>query len=130
MVKSLSRNNLHLLLASLAMLLGSTFCILSPVARPALQFLPEKMPEARVGVPYKVDILITGNVTPVGNYSISDGALPTGLELVMDEQLHTARISGTPQQAGTFSFTVSVWCYGTNVSGQTGEKKYSLAVGD
>jgi len=83
-----------------------------------------------VGVPYKVDILVGGNLTPVGNYSIADGILPPGLHLVVDEDLHTAKISGTPTQTGTFQFTVSVWCYGTNVSGQTGEKKYTLVVGE
>jgi hypothetical protein len=121
---------LRLLLAGLAALLGTTFCILTPVTRPALSFLPDKLPDARVGVSYKVDILITGNLTPVGNYSVSDGSLPPGLELVMDEQLHTARITGTPQEAGPYTFTVSVWCYGTNVNGQTGEKKYTLVMGN
>jgi hypothetical protein len=88
------------------------------------------MPEARSGNPYKVEILISGNVTPVGNYSISAGELPPGLELIMDDQLHTARIDGTPTQAGSYQFTVSVWCYGTNVSGQTGDKQYTLVVGE
>jgi hypothetical protein len=122
------KNSLRIALAGLAVLLSTSFCILTP--RPALEFLPGQMPDAQVGHPYEVEILIAQNVTPVGNYSISDGALPPGLELVMDEQLHTARITGTPNQAGTYPFTVSVWCYGTNVSGQTGEKQYTLVVGE
>ena len=124
----MKRNRFRVALAGLLVLLSTTFCLVTP--RPALSFLPDKMPDAQVRVPYKVDILITGNTTPAGNYSISDGTLPPGLELVMDEQLHTAWISGTPSQAGTFEFTISVWCYGTNVSGQTGDKQYMLLVGE
>jgi hypothetical protein len=119
-------NGLLLILAALAFLLSTTFCILTP--RPALQFKPDQLPEIRVGQPYQVDILITGNVTPVGDYSISDGALPPGLTLVMDQNLRIGRISGTPSQPGTYKFTVSVWCLGTNVNGQTGDKQYTLLV--
>ena len=122
------KNSMRMTLAGLFIFLSTTFCSLTP--RPDLQFLPERMPDAKVGSLYKVEIVITGNVTPVGNYSISAGVLPPGLELIMDEQLHTARISGTPAQAGSYQFTVSVWCYGTNVSGQTGEKQYTLVVGE
>ena len=35
---------------------------------------------------------------------------------------------GVPEESGTYKFIVSVWCYGTNVSGQTGEKEYTLLV--
>ena len=121
------KKNLCLVLASLAILLSTSFCILTP--RPGLDFMPDKMPAARVGQPYQVDILIARNVTPVGNYSISDGALPPGLQLVMDRELRIGRISGTPTQTGTYKFTVSVWCLGTNVNGQSGEKQYNLVVG-
>ena len=122
------KNSFRLTLAGLAVFLSTTFCMSTP--RPALQFLPDKMPDAKVGSSYKVEIVISGNVTPVGNYSVSAGALPLGLELIMDEQLHSARIAGTPSQAGSYSFTLSVWCYGTNVNGQTGDKQYTLVVGE
>jgi hypothetical protein len=81
-----------------------------------------------VDQPYQVDILVTGNVTPVGDYSVTDGVLPPGLTLVMDQNLRIGRISGTPTQPGTFNFTVIVWCLGTNVSGQTGDIQYTLVV--
>jgi hypothetical protein len=72
---------------------------------------------------------VTENRTPVGDFSISEGALPPGLELTkVDGVEDTAKISGVPEAAGTFEFTVYVWCYGTNVSGQTGEKEYSIVV--
>jgi hypothetical protein len=41
---------------------------------------------------------------------------------------NTIQISGTPTVAGTFSFTIYVWCYGTNVSGQTATQGYTLVV--
>ena len=124
----MSKNVLLSTLAGLIVLLSTTFCSLTP--RPALQFMPDKLPDARVGQLYDVDILVAGNATPVGNYSISTGTLPSGLELITDESLHTARITGTPAVAGKYEFTLSVWCYGTNVSGQTGEKKYAIVVGE
>ena len=117
----------RILMAGLAVLLSTTFCILTP--RPALEFKPDQLPAAHLGQAYQVDILVAGNETPVGNYSISAGALPPGLQLVMDQTLRIGRITGTPSQAGTFKFTVSVWCLGTNVSGQTGDKQYLLVVG-
>jgi Putative Ig domain len=120
------KTGFYLILASLAVLLSTTFCILTP--RPALQFKPDQLPQIPVGQPYQVDILIAGNVTPVGNYSISAGALPPGLTLVMDQNLRIGRISGTPSQPGTYQFTVSVWCLGTNINGQTGDKQYTLVV--
>ena len=121
------KNSFLLILASLAILLSTSFCILTPP--PALEFLPDKLPVAQVGQPYQVDILVARNMTPVGNYSISDGALPPGLHLVMDQNTRIGRISGTPTQAGMVKFTVSVWCLGTNVKGQTGDKQYTLVVG-
>ncbi len=122
------KNSWRISLAGLVVLVSTTFCILTP--RPTLEFMPDKLPNALVGHIYDVEILIARNVTPVGNYSISAGVLPPGLALVVDKQVHTAVITGTPGQAGTFKFTVSVWCYGTNVSGQTGDKQYTLVVGE
>lgn len=40
----------------------------------------------------------------------------------------TIQVSGTPTVAGTFTFTIYVWCYGTNVSGQTATQGYTLVV--
>ena len=123
----MQKNGFHLVLAGLAVLLSTSFCIMTP--RPALEFMPDKLPAAQVGKPYQEDILISRNVTPVGDYSLSEGTLPPGLDLVMEKNLRIGRISGTPTQAGTYKFTVSVWCLGTNVNGQTGDKQYTLVVG-
>ena len=65
----------------------------------------------------------------MGGAGIQDGRLPDGLQLVLgDNHDNTMRISGTPTAAGTYHFTISVWCLGTNVSGQTGTQVYTLVV--
>jgi hypothetical protein len=96
--------------------------------RPALVFSPAELPEAQVGQAYSATISVSGNVTPVGDMYVESGALPAGLQLTFDETSRTAEISGTPTESGTFKFTVGAWCFGTNVSGQTGGREYELAV--
>jgi hypothetical protein len=97
--------------------------------RHALEFSPATLPDAQVGQPYSATITVSQAATPVGGAGIQDGALPAGLDFALgQEHDNTIRISGTPTATGTFRFTVSVWCYGTNVSGQTGTHEYTLVV--
>ncbi len=93
-----------------------------------LTFAPDILPAARAGVMYEAEIRITENVTPVGEFSVSKGTLPAGLELVFVEGEDAAIISGIPEGAGVSTFAVSVWCFGTQVSGQSGDKEYTLIV--
>jgi hypothetical protein len=102
-------------------------CCLSTPSGP-LKFKPDILPSAQVGVRYESEIQITQNSTPAGEISISNGVLPAGLEFVKVEGEDSAKISGIPEETGTFTFTVYVWCYGTMVSGQTGEKEYKIVV--
>ncbi len=98
-------------------------------SRPALQFAPATVPDAKAGAPYTADITVSQTSTPVGGASVQDGALPSGVDLALaKDPPNTVRISGTPKTAGTYTFTVSVWCFGTNVSGQTGTQQYTLTV--
>ena len=89
---------------------------------------PAALPDAQLGVMYEAEIHITQNVTPVGDMVITDGVLPSGMELVFMEGEDSAIISGIPDETGTFPFTLTVWCYGTQVSGQTLEKDYQIVV--
>ncbi len=114
------------LMASL--LMSTLACMLFTPPRGPLKFDPAVLPDAQVGVPYEAKVSISDNATPAGDFSISDGTLPGGLTLEKVEGESAARISGTPQEAGTFTFKIFVWCYGTNVSGQVGEKEYTLTV--
>ena len=103
--------------------------VLGCTPRSALQFSPTTLPDAQVGSPYAATVTVSQAATPVGGASIQDGPLPAGLNLaVAKEPIDTIQISGTPTVAGTFSFTVSVWCYGTNVNGQTATQRYTLVV--
>jgi hypothetical protein len=94
----------------------------------ALRFSPGTLPGAKVGISYRATIRVLDARTPVGQISIADGALPDGLALQYTEIEDTARITGTPEEAGRFTFTISAWCMGTNRSGQRGEKVYSMGV--
>jgi hypothetical protein len=97
--------------------------------RPALQFSPATLTDAQVGTSYAATITVTQALTPVGGASIQDGALPAGLDLALaKEPANTIQISGSPTVSGTFRFTISVWCYGTNVNGQTATQQYVLVV--
>ncbi len=94
-----------------------------------LVFSPTALPDATVGRPYDVTIAVSQTRTPVGGAGVMPGTLPPGLELKLSEAHdNTMHLAGTPTGAGTFHFTVSVWCYGTQVSGQTGARDYVLVV--
>jgi hypothetical protein len=98
--------------------------------RPELVITPADLPEAQMGVPYDVEILVSQNETPVYLMSISEGTLPRGMVFEFDEDAHEdkARISGVPEESGTFTFKVFVGCLGTSVNGQTGEREFTLIV--
>ncbi len=103
--------------------------VLGCTPRPALEFSPATLPDAQVGSSYAATITVSQAVTPVAGASVQDGALPAGLDLALaKEPDNTIQISGTPTVAGTFSFTIEVWCYGTNVGGQTATQGYALVV--
>lgn len=96
--------------------------------RPALEFSPLTLPDAQVGSSYAATITVSQAETPVGSATVQDGALPAGLDLALSKDHKTIQISGIPAAAGTFSFTIYVWCYGTSVSGQTATQAYTLVV--
>ena len=120
--------NLVIFSAALVIAILSISCYGTARTVRALQFEPNIMPVLQMGVPYETKIRITQNVTPAGDIWISKGTLPAGLELVRMEGEDAVKISGISQEVGTFTFTVSVWCYGTSVNGQTGVKEYSIVV--
>jgi hypothetical protein len=108
---------------------SSVSCVLFSFTGGPLKFEPDVLPNAQLGAAYETEIHVRENDTPVGEFWISEGALPAGLELIKVEgEEDIARLSGVPEETGTFTFTINVWCYGTNVSGKTGEKEYSLFV--
>ena len=93
-----------------------------------LAFSPDQLPPATAGQPYQVLITVSQNTTPVFQMSVGQADLPPGLSFAFIRNQNAAEISGTPQRAGTYHFTVSAYCFGTNVSGQTGHHDYQLVV--
>lgn len=93
-----------------------------------LVFTPDQLPAGQAGAPYDVTITVTKNVTPVGDFALSDGSLPDGLSFEYKQNESSVRIYGVPQESGTFDLAFSVWCYGTNHAGQTGTKTYKLVI--
>lgn len=98
------------------------------LSKPALQFSPENLPSGEVGKPYSVTIQIQQNQTPVGDISLAQNTLPPGLSFAFRKESRDAEIKGTPTTTGTFRFTLSAWCYGTQTSGQNGQKEYSIQI--
>jgi hypothetical protein len=98
--------------------------------RPALLFEPAELPAGMVGLPYAATVTVIQNETPVGDIYLSSGQLPAGLllEFVRGAANATAQITGTPTVSGSFPVTIAAWCLGTNVSGQTGEKTYTIVI--
>jgi len=101
--------------------------IIYPVPE-ALAFSPATLPPGTVGVAYDETVTVSHQQTPVGGMDISDGSPPPGLELHRELGAQMAAMRGTPSQAGTFTFTVHAWCYGTMRPGQTGEKRYTIEI--
>jgi hypothetical protein len=138
----MSRSTSFVFLASLLIISASIACSLFvPTSQPTeepepdfgpmggpLKFSPDTLPDSQVGTAYDAEIRISLNNTPVGDFFISEGELPEGLEFTFLDGEDAATIVGTPTEAGTYTFTVTVWCFGTQVSGQTGEKTYTLVV--
>ena len=73
-------NKLRIILAGCAFSL-TVSCFLFSQPRGPLSFQPDSLPAAEARVPYEAMITISGNVTPAGEFSISEGALPAGLTL-------------------------------------------------
>lgn len=88
-----------------------------------VKFSPEKFNfKIKVGQEVSIDIEAKGR-TPVCTSSVGNG-LPPGLNF------QNMKITGKATEVGVYRFTVSVGCFGTNVSGDRGSHGYELAVVD
>jgi hypothetical protein len=116
-----------MLLWAMGMLLLS-LPVISACGNNALTISPAELPDAQLYQPYQATVTITGEKTPVGGIGVGSGALPDGLKITYEEGNNTASISGDPTLLGTFSFTISASCKGTNKQGQSGQQKYVIVV--
>jgi hypothetical protein len=118
-----------ILLAVIPYLLISSCCCIEWLApRPALEFVPQNLPQAQLAKPYQARIQVEKNVTPLNNAEIDQGSLPPGLFLMKDQDTSTVSVQGIPRARGTFTFTLGVDCLGTELPGQTGTEEYTIDV--
>jgi len=80
------------------------------------------LPSGTVGSPYSGLVNVTGGDYPdYPSWSVSSGSLPAGLYLIYS--LYKNWIRGTPETAGTSTFTIKF----TSV-GQTAEKEFTITI--
>ncbi len=68
-----------------------------------LTITTSSLPEGIINVPYSQTVTASGGIPPY-SWSIIGGSLPTGLTLNSE----TGEISGTPEEVGSFDFTVQI----------------------
>jgi hypothetical protein len=103
---------------------GNVFFNVSPVFAiggecPTLTIEPATLPEAEVFFQYETKTLTTNGGAEPYKYKVTAGALPRGLMLSEAGQL-----SGVPQEAGTYKFTVT----STDSAQCSGTKEYELKI--
>jgi hypothetical protein len=122
------------LAAALMLPLVMTGCLCSTVVpdivtpESPLGFSPATLPDATAGQEYSTLVQATGNKTPVYEIAVLKGTLPPGLSLNYQKGASAAKITGSPRQAGQYTFTLKASCVGTNQAGQIGKAEYTLLV--
>lgn len=89
------------------------------VVCPVITVNPATLPNGTAGTPYSVFVSASGGTAP-HTFSVSSGALPTGLSL----NAVTGEISGIPGTAGTFNFTITA----TDAVGCSGTRPYAIII--
>lgn len=87
------------------------------VAAPTITVSPATLPAPTVGVAYSQTFVASEGHPATFTYAVSSGVLPAGLSL----NVTAGTLSGTPTQAGAFSFTITA----TDGGGFTGSRAYS-----
>ncbi|BBH45774.1 putative Ig domain-containing protein [Pseudomonas sp. KU43P] len=98
---------------------SNTATVSVTVTAPTIVLTPASIPGASVATAYSVTLGASGGSAPY-TYSVTSGALPTGITLSAGGVL-----SGTPTAAGSFNFAVTA----TDNTGFTGTQAYSFSVG-
>ncbi len=97
-----------------------TICPRPLIICPTILLNPTTLPAGEVGVVYSQIITASGSAALPYTYSVSSGALPTGLSL----DSGTGLLQGVPTTFGTFSFIVTA----TDLDGCTGSQHYSIVI--
>jgi sugar lactone lactonase YvrE len=84
----------------------------------AITLSPSSLPAGTVGSRYSQTLTASGGTAPY-TYSVTSGALPSGLTLTL-----AGVLSGTPTAGGSFSFTIQA----KDKNGNTGTQAYTLII--
>lgn len=90
------------------------------ITAPTIALTPASTPGGAIGQAYSTTVSASGGIAPYA-YTISAGALPTGLAL----NAASGAITGTPTAAGTFNFTVRA----SDANSFAATQAYSIGVG-
>ena len=99
--------------------------VIAPNSSP-LTITPTSLPTATLNASYSATLSEGASGTAPYTWTLSSGALPTGLTLGSSSSGNTTTISGTPTTAGSFSFTVQV--QDSTSTARTGTQSYTLTV--
>ena len=102
-----------------AVTLDSNTVAVCAVTCPSITVNPLTLPNGVLGSPYSQTVSASGGSTPY-TFAISSGSLPSGLIL----NPATGMISGTPNAAGTFTFTVTA----TDINNCPGSRQYTIVI--
>lgn len=97
---------------------GTSSSYVLTVSTPTINLNPNTLPTPAVGTAYSETVTASGGV-PGYTFSVSGGALPPGLSLSSGGTL-----SGTPQAAGGYSFSIRA----TDSNGQSGAQLYGVTI--
>lgn len=78
----------------------------------------ENLPDGMVGEVYEYKLIVSGGQEPY-SFVVSSGSLPDGLSISSD-----GTITGTPNKAGTFTFSIKV----SDDKGETVTKEYTIII--
>ena len=93
------------------------------VSSPALTLVPSALTGMTVGSPYTATITAGGGTAPWTYFMYGGSSLPSGLDLSS-----TGEITGTPTQAGSFSFTIAATDSSTGTGPFTVARAYNVTV--
>jgi hypothetical protein len=96
-----------------------------PTAASALVFDGAALADGNVGVSYASFITATGGFGSPYEFKVVAGKVPAGLTLAKFYGMQSTVLSGTPQTAGTSTFTVEV----RDGTGHTARNSYTVVVG-
>jgi hypothetical protein len=121
----------------IAMIVAAALWYQRPTPGPASGALyPAELPSGRVGEPCEIFFEVAGSITPGSSFTLLAGALPAGLHLLPNPnaeapgtaEANRPRITGTPTEAGTFTFRLRATTFGTQRPGLSAERDYEWLI--